>query len=275
MSTTKNTFLILALPALIITQTAHGMQLSNSHKKEIIKICRNKEKNIDGTILINNPSGHMHGTDRMHDWLQIVEVKAHLPITYTTKNDTNISAEHNEPFVNAIIINKKTNKRIQFQKKDTLNVPAKIFANSTDGSKVSFKTTANNAKYNFSLICAKNNTDLLRGDNFKQQFDICMEGFYAFAPVNEDDEIETLVNSNIIRSDITQEIALRNHNIAVFLCAKINEHSENGCSNEDKFIKQIINTSPLKSGHNKTIDNIYTSLMGRQHGNKNLFKQLQ
>jgi hypothetical protein len=266
-SHTKNKLTILILSILLPILEINSMQLSNPHKNEIYKIY-NKEKNINGTVSLGNVSIKMNEID--YPLVLIAEVITHFPITYETKNNTNIPTKHNEPFVCAIIIDKKTNKQIQFQDGNTINIPAKIFHNADNGSKIFFKTIKG-TKYNFSLICTKNQN--LNGNNFKEQFNLCTKLFYTHAFVNNQDDIEILEKSNIITSDTSVVMGLVNF-CPVLVSETINKHQENGCSSEEKFVQQIINTSPLKSGHNTTT-NIHTLLMGREYGNKGLFKDLR
>ncbi len=271
----KNKLTILVLSILLPTLEINSMQLSNPHKKTIEKIYNSKEKNINGTVSLDNVSIQINAIDNPIG--VIAEVITHFPITYATKNNTNIPTkhnehnEHNEPFVRATIINTKTNEPIQFQDGNTINIPAKIFHNANNGSEIFFKTIKG-TKYNFSLICTKN-TKSIKGNNFKEQFDTCMKFFYEHAPVNNHDDIETLENSNIITSGTSAVMGLI-YFCPVLVSETINKHQKNGCSSEEKFVQQIINTSPLKSGHNTTT-NIRTLLMGREYGNKGLFKDLR
>jgi hypothetical protein len=252
------------------------MQLSNPHKQAIEKIYRSKEKNINGIVMLDVPFIHTNQTNTPLE-IPVIEYITHFPTTYSIKNNTNIPTKHNEPFVRAMIIDTKTNKRIQFQDGNTINIPAKAFYNTNTDSKL-FLKTIKGKKYNFSLICTNNPN--LKENNFKEQFDTCINFFYKLAPVNNHDDIETLINSNIITSGTTFVAGVINIpgiiNICpIIACEMTNQHRENGCSSEEKFVQQIIDSSPLKTGHNTPTKNIYTSLIGREYGNKGLFRKPQ
>lgn len=266
---TKKQTITLALSLLLPTLALQSMQLSNPHKKIMEKNYRSKEKNINGTIQLNDGFVHINQTDIFLETpVSILEHITHFPITYATENNTNIPAQHNEPFVCAKIIDKKTNKQIQFKNGNTINIPLKTFHNATDGSKIFFKTIKG-TKYNFSLICAKNPN--IKGNDFKEQLDTCTKLFYKHAPVNNRNDIDTLINSNIITSGVTFVAGITTFG-SVLLHEQTNQHSTNSCSSEEVFVQQIINSSSLKSDLNAPT-NIYTSLKGREYGNTKLFKQ--